>query len=517
MTEIAYEKQKLKDTLSITQELIATEKEDLEELIKKFIGDREELWAIADRRKIHIANLETSLDKPYFARIDFTFDETKELHTIYIGKHGIMKDTDVVVTDWRAPISSLYYDAEIGNCSFDGPEGTFNGTMSLKRQFEIENGELLQYFDVDLVSNDQLLQKYLNANNDNRLKSIVSTIQKEQNDVIRRKLFENLIIQGVAGSGKTTVALHRIAYLVYNYMKTISQNSYLVIGPNPVFIKYIKSVLPDLDVTSVTQCTYEDFTKNYIDEEIIINSSDKKVAKSIAHKNTNDIDKFKCSIKYKEMLRKFLEIYILNITKEDLKIGDFVILSSEQIRKEFNITDNVSNIMDRIEVTIKRLLRVIEDNISEILSRYNDYTYEIFKNAPASEKDKLRKKFAKESEELNKGCRSTLRKYFSKANISVTKLYKLFISTVDNYDIFNYEYLGDLKKETLANIKNNCYDFEDLAALIFIKSFVSPNKEYSQIKHAVIDEAQDLGEFNFFALRKALPTYCTNTGKSSGS
>ena len=140
-----------------------------------------------------------------------------------------MKDTDIIVTDWRAPISSLYYDAEVGKCGFEAPNGRVNGEMLLKRQYEIENGELQEYFDVDLVSNDGLLQKYLNDNNDARLKSIVSTIQKEQNDVIRKNLSDNIIIQGVAGLGKTTFALHRIAYLVYNYINSIKQNQYLVI------------------------------------------------------------------------------------------------------------------------------------------------------------------------------------------------------------------------------------------------------------------------------------------------
>ena len=119
------------------------------------------------------------------------------------------------------------------------------------------------------------------------MKSIVSTIQKEQNDVIRRNLSDNIIIQGVAGSGKTTVALHRIAYLVYNYINTIKQNQYLVIGPNSVFLKYIKSVLPELDVNGVEQCIYEDFVKNYIDEDINVNSSDKKVIENISDKRND--------------------------------------------------------------------------------------------------------------------------------------------------------------------------------------------------------------------------------------
>lgn len=339
--EFELEKEKLFKTIEIIKDILVDKEEELKNLFNNFIGDREELWKIADMKKIHIRNLKTSVNKPYFARIDFTSDEDGKVSTVYIGKNGVIKNTDIIVTDWRAPISSLYYDAEIGRCSFEAPNGTISGNMSLKRQFEIELGELQEYFDVDLVSNDELLQKYLNSNNDARLKSIVSTIQKEQNDVIRKKIFDNIIIQGVAGSGKTTVALHRIAYLVYNYMKTIKQNQYLVIGPNPVFLKYIKSVLPDLDVSSVEQCTFEQFAQMYIDENISVNSSDKKVIDNIEGKNNSDVDKFKCSIKYKKMIDKFLKIYFYSITSKSLMLGNFEVIPQNIMREIFEGTEEV--------------------------------------------------------------------------------------------------------------------------------------------------------------------------------
>ena len=507
--ELEIEKEKLKKTLEIIKEVLKNEQIDLKKLFDDFIGDREELWSIADRKKMHISNLETSLDKPYFARIDFTSEEDGKTSTIYIGKNGVMKNTDIIVTDWRAPISSLYYDAEIGECSFEAPGGKIKGNMSLKRQYEIENGKLQGYFDVDLVSNDRLLQKYLNSNNDARLKSIVSTIQKEQNDVIRKRLVDNLIIQGVAGSGKTTVALHRIAYLVYNYINSIKQNQYLVIGPNPVFLKYIKSVLPELDVDGVEQCTYEEYAKKYIEEDIHINHSDKKVIASISGKNNTDIDKFKCSMKYKEMLEKFLELYFYSITSKPLILGNFEVLSKDVITEIFQKTSNgySDNLSSRVEITIDRLCKYIEENQENILSRYSEYSFELFKTAETEEeRNKMRNMFSKERKEITKNCRSTLRKYFNKSKINITKLYKLFINDISEFNIYNYNDLNQLKKETMKNIKNNSYDFEDLAALIYIKSLISPNKDYKKIKHAVVDEAQDLGEFNFFTLKNTLPS-----------
>lgn len=509
MNEIEFqkEKNKLDRTLEIIQEILIDEKEDLKKLSDNFIGSRDELWKIADRKKLHISNLEVSKNKPYFARIDFTSDDDGKMSTVYIGKNGVSKSSDIIVTDWRAPISSLYYDAEIGKCSFKAPSGEIKGNMSLKRQYEIDNGKLQEYFDVDLVSQDSLLQKYLNSNNDARLKSIVSTIQKEQNDVIREELYDNIIVQGVAGSGKTTVALHRIAYLVYNYIKKIKQNQYLVIGPNPVFLKYIKSVLPELDVDGVAQCTYEGFVKKYIGEDIKINLSDKKVAESILGVKNSDVDKFKCSMKYQKMLEQFMQLYIYSITSKPLMLGNFEVLSRKTITQIFQSTENdfSNSLNNRIENTIDKLYRYIGNEQDKILLRYSDYSYELFKTATTeTEKNEMRKMFAKDRAEISKKCRSAIRKYFNKSKISTTKVYKLFISSIFDYDIYHYDKLNELKKETMKNIKNNVYDFEDLAALLYIKFLTSPNREYDRIKHVVIDEAQDLGEFNFFTLKKTL-------------
>lgn len=508
MNDLINEKLHLKDTIKTIDDVIILEKTDLDDLYKNFHGDIEELWRIADSKKIHIKNLESSHDNPYFARIDFTYDKDNKKIIVYIGKNGVTKDNNIIVTDWRAPISSLYYDAEIGKCQYEAPMGLITGEMSLKRQFEIEKGELINYFDVDLVSNDALLQKYLNSNNDSRLKSIVSTIQQEQNNVIRRNLHQNLIIQGVAGSGKTTVALHRIAYLVYNYIKTIKQSQYLVIGPNPVFLKYIKSVLPELDVSGVAQYTFEDLAKDYIGENIIITSSSKKVTNSINGKRTNDIDKFKCSMNYKYLIDEFMKSFFKSLVSSDLMLGNFKIIDQNIIEQTFIETENgySKDLKNRIEITIERLCKIIECNKATIIYNYSNYSYEEFKKAKTKEEmDKYRKLFAKDRNEIEKNCKATLRKYFSKSKIETTKLYRIFLQSINELDISNFEDIKLLKKEALQNIKKKEYDFEDLAALMYIKSMITTNKLYESIKHVVIDEAQDLGEFNFTVIKKCLP------------
>ena len=507
--ELSIEKEKLKNTISIIDNLLEEEKEDLNDLIDNYEGQIEQLWRMTDEKKVHIKNLVESLDKPYFARIDFKNDDDNQKQSFYIGKNGVIKDSNIIVTDWRAPISSLYYSSELGRASYEAPDGTMTGDLSLKRQYEIDSGKLIDFFDVDLVSNDDLLQKYLNTNNDARLKNIVSTIQKEQNEVIRKKFGENLIVQGVAGSGKTTVALHRIAYLVYNYIDHIKQNQHLVIGPNPVFLKYTKSVLPELDVSGVRQYTYETFAQKYIkDDSIVIDTSDKKVTKSILNKNNVDVDKFKCSMKYKKMLEEFMKLYFYKVTSMPLMIGDFEVLSQNEIADIFNSTSGVfyNNLNSRIENTVDRVCDYIDNNKSEISSRYASYSYELFEKANTEqEKNEMRKKFSKERKELDKNCRTTTRKYFNKSKIESKSIYKLFINTIDDFDMYNYKNLNTLKKNTLNSIKTNTFDFEDLAALIYITSLISPQKEFEQIRHVTIDEAQDFGEFNFYALKKALP------------
>lgn len=507
MTEFIHEQQKLEQTIKIISELLGIEQKELERVYNDYSREIDERLRVANFRKNHIKVLEKASSNPYFARIDFKAITDSDFKEIYIGRNGISKDGKVLITDWRAPISSLYYDSSTGKTSYKSPTGDVLGEVALKRQYDIENGKLIEYFDVDLVSSDNLLQKYLNANNDSRLKSIVATIQSEQNDIIRRPIDENVIIQGVAGSGKTTVALHKIAYLVYNYINSVKQSQYLVIGPNPVFIKYIKTVLPDLDVSGVSQLTFEQFAKDYIGEEIEINPSNKKISASIAGKS-NDIDKFKSSMLYKNMLENFFELYLKGIVSKPLKLNDFVVLTEEEMAPIFAraLEEQHATLQGRVDATIERLIDYVKNNVDSILTRYNEYENNLFKNASLEERESLRKKFIKERIEIQKNCSATIRKYFAKAVLSPIKLYRLFISMLDDFNIYGYKKINELKKTTMVNIKGNKYDFEDLAALLYLKLRTEPNRQYSNIKHTVIDEAQDLGIFNFYVLKKCLPT-----------
>ncbi len=452
--------------------------------------------------------LENGVEKPYFARIDYK-DEEGNIQTHYIGKYTMMDDDlNMLVTDWRAPVSNLYYDSDLGETSYNSPKGQVDVELLLKRQFDIENGKLKDYYDVDLVSNDVLLQKYLNENNDARLTNIVATIQSEQNAAIRQPINKNIIVQGVAGSGKTTIALHRIAYLAYQYRIKVKNSQYLVIGPNDVFLKYVKGVLPDLDVDKIEETTYETFVKNMIGEpKLNIKNSIKKQIQIISGKANSGISKFKSSLKFKDMIDKYVDDYIMNIANDDLVINGFKILDKSKIRVLLETAiDDTNNFDKAIDRFVLISSAYIENHMQEISFSFNEQTKKAFEQSKLTNTvEKCRDEIKIARDELRKNCQSSLRKYINKYKTEPIKLYKKFINNIDSYNIYNYEDMKQLKKETLDNYKNNEFDFEDLTPLLFIKYKLGLDGYENDYRHVVIDEAQDLGEFNFYTIKACLP------------
>lgn len=306
------EKEKLKKIISSYEEILEDTKLEYQNVYSLYKDDLE----LLETKKIYLHNRVSSLtkniEKPYFARIDFFNEEENYTDICYIGKVGVSDyDNNIVTVDWRSPIASLYYDSNIGSASFTFLDNKINGELLLKRQYDIENRTLLNVRDVDTVSNDELLKPYLGVSKDARLKNIVSTIQEEQNEIIRSSINDNLIIQGVAGSGKTTVALHRIAYLVYNYRDKFNSNEFMVIGPNKFFINYISSVLPDLDVNDVPEKDIQDFTEEYLGQKIKLTKSNK----------TANFSKYIGSMEFKEKIDEYFKTLMKEIKIQKLKLN----------------------------------------------------------------------------------------------------------------------------------------------------------------------------------------------------
>ena len=337
MTEINEEKHLL-DVQNEYDEIIEDTNLKIKNLPNLYQNNYDKMLEEKERLISKINVLNKGKLKPYFARIDFENSENIK-DVCYIGKVGVMNyDNKIITVDWRAPIASLYYDSNIGNASYISPEGKVDGKLLAKRQYEIEDGKLLSYNDVDTVSNDELLKPYLGVSADNRLKNIVSTIQSEQNQIIRKPLKHNLIIQGVAGSGKTTVALHRIAYLVYNNRDIYKSNQYMVIGPNKFFVNYISSILPDLDVNGVSQYDLPDFAEDYLKEKLNVQNS-----LDIEDDKVKDIyPYYVTSMEFKDNIDKYFNEYRKNlIPNEDLYFKNFKILDYQTIKDTYlSVNDN---------------------------------------------------------------------------------------------------------------------------------------------------------------------------------
>ncbi len=495
MEELEYENKKLN---KIEEKLDIIKKEEEQVLLtlpKKYSHNPILLSNLMSITATKITNIAKIKERPYFARIDFKDDKKQNKEKIYIGKIGVLDlDGNIVITDWRAPISTLYYDSNLGRVEYIAPEGIVKGDMSLKRQIIISNKRVTDIFDVDSVSDDELLKPYLGANADNRLKNIVASIQGEQNYIIRKGIEKNIVVQGVAGSGKTTVALHRIAYLMYNNSDKYKADQFMVIGPNKFFINYISNVLPDLDAGNAVQLTIEELAKKFIDEDILFEDVTKNLSDIIDDGIEKEYLKFKNSMEYYRLLDNYLNnIEDGFIWAKGLVINNIQILSKEDIENVYK-TVNGNSVSQKLEMTSKVIANRLKNN--------ND-VYEYIKNSMdtlcQNEKDvdKKRNLIKKEFDMLkdltSTGFEKQLKKLLNIDKVKVLKIYSDFIESLNNMD--------ELKKDTLQLLKKKICQNEDIAALLYIKYYLFGNEKFKKYRQVVVDEAQDFGKFTFYMLK----------------
>ena len=232
----------------------------------ELLSERERTHKQIDKQLNTLARLKYS---PYFGRIDFWENGEKSADQVYLGIASLMdeQDENFLIYDWRAPISSLYYDYPPGPAEYETLEGTIKGEMKLKRQFIIRASEIKGMFDTGVTIGDEMLQEVLGNNASTQMKSIVATIQREQNQIIRDERSNLLIVQGVAGSGKTSAALQRVAYLLYRYRGTLKSENIMLFSPNPLFNSYVATVLPELGEENMQQVTFQEYLNHRLGKE----------------------------------------------------------------------------------------------------------------------------------------------------------------------------------------------------------------------------------------------------------
>lgn len=510
---------KVSDTIEIVKNNIK-EYEILYSNLLKGNADEQVIQNMSKEYSNKLKNLNKATSVPYFARIDFKENKQNNIQKIYIGKTGIFNNNyEVVVTDWRAPISSIYYDGQLGKAEYECPEGIIEGNLSKKRVYTIENSILKDYQDIDITTNDAFLQECLTDNSESRLKNIISTIQSEQNKIIRAKMSNPLIVQGVAGSGKTTVALHRIAYLVYTYEKEFNPDEFLIVAPNKFFLDYISNVLPDLGVDYVRQQTFEEFMIENIEGNFEIKPINEELSNIVNQKGRIDLIKksanFKSSLKYKELIDDFINEFLKNsLPKKDFKVSDIVVFNNDEVIDMFmNYLKNNS-----INESKKMLTAILQKRISNIANALIDQLSEQRKKKLDNidkdlSEDKIKerrldifKETEYEMQQLFKGGKKLVLDYLK--NFKIEKVLSIYKKIINDQILFDkyveselYEYILGKYKD---NIKNKKVEYEDLAALLYIQNKFWGNINNIKLEHIVIDEAQDLGEFQFYIFKEIL-------------
>ena len=312
-------------------------------------------------------------NNPYFGRV--VFNNGKEMDDVYIGiTHVIDDDNNYYVHDWRSPICNLFYDYEVGRASYLAPMGKIDGEITLKRQYTIQDGKLLHIFDNNINIDDELLQEVLASESDDKMKNIVNTIQAEQNTVIRNTDDKNLIVQGIAGSGKTSVALHRIAFLLYK-IENLNSNNVLIFSPNKVFSEYISNVLPELGEDNTMQTTINDFLDMEIKEFNHVETFTDFIERSYTNKDDFEFIKYKQSDMVYEDIDKYIDNICQSIRfKEDLFTRDYSYTISE-LNYMLNVRYEKFSLGERIKFMAEK---ISENNFNGSVSRSKKIARELY-------------------------------------------------------------------------------------------------------------------------------------------
>ena len=402
---------------------------------------------------LYLQKLYRSQNKPYFASIIFN-DEL-----IYMGITHVEDNLNYLVHDWRSPICNLYYDYEVGEAKYLAPDGFIEGNLSRKRQYIIEDGKLLNIFDNSINISDELLQQVLATESSDKMKNIVNTIQKEQNAIIRNTDDKNLIVQGIAGSGKTSVALHRIAFLLYRIANLNSKNI-LIFSPNNIFTEYISNVLPELGEDNTYSITFTSFLKDKIKEYKVIEDFTSFIER---YYKGNVIDKDVIKYKQSDEIIEGINNYLNDLIK--------------------NITFTGNLIFDRYVFYTKEEL----DNM--LKNRYSRFP--IF--------ERIKQMSIKISEMSYEG-RTTKSKSIEK------ELYKIINIPRDYKKIYRNFYLSRYSKYHSYIDKGKSINYEDACLFLYIKSILEGFDTNHYIKQVVIDEAQDYTKLQYLIIKNTFKT-----------
>lgn len=479
--------QKRKDVadyiLEYRKKFIEEYRDDEDKVMEYFDHERyvkEEMYRTIDRKLAEFTKLKES---PYFGKVNF--EDNGYAEQIYVGRYGLTPEGsfDAAVVDWRAPVASLFYKGTLGETSYKSPDGEVPVDILARRQIMIKKGKLEGFFESDVDVKDDILQMILSSNAGEKLKDIVMTIQKEQDEIIREERMKVVVVNGVAGSGKTTIALHRVAYLLYNFREQLG-DKVLILGPNDIFIDYIRDVLPTLGESNVNQQTFAHFAMNEIglNESVVDFTAYLEEVLKGNEEVINEI-KYKAGEEFIAVLDKKCEELENNYFEfEPVKFFDEEVVSLDEINELFEKHYKYMPLFRRSQ-KIKRV----------IISKLKDKRDELVRNLNAEVKDKLaslsEEQLAIEQNNIEFQRRLRVREIVGELMVQKDNL----AHWIDNKNIV------DIYKE-FTNTEQLSY--LDLPAILYMMIKLDGKKTKHDIKHIVIDEAQDYSMLQFIVLKE---------------
>lgn len=492
----------------------------------ELLSERERSQTQIDKQMKTLTRLENA---PYFGRIDFTEDGEKKSESIYIGITSFMdqNDEEFLIYDWRAPISSMYYDYGPGPAQYETSYEKVTGVMDLKRQFVIRDGEITAMFDTGVTIGDEMLQEVLGNHADTQMKSIVATIQKEQNQIIRNDHSKLLIVKGVAGSGKTSAAMQRIAYLLYRYRNIIQSENILLFSPNPMFNSYVATVLPELGEENMQQATFQEYLKTRIGRKYELEDLFDQMEYLLASQHEEDYDvrlasiRYKSSLSYKELIDEYAkELSTEGMMFKDIVFRDEVLFSKEQISEYFYSMDEKMSIPNRIQLVkdwlIKALKRIakqeeksewVEEEIQFLDKDEFLEAYQLLQKKKAFEQDTFND-FEREKKVLSRMyVNKRFKKVFSRVKrLAFIDLEKIYLNMFQKQ---GHSSLPDAWENicqlTIHAVSQRKFYYEDAAPFLYLQDLIEGRRTNTSIRHVFIDEAQDYTPFQFAFIQRLFP------------
>lgn len=496
------------------------------------------------------------LPSPYFGRIDFQEDGQDFSEQIYIGVSSFVDEGGLsfLIYDWRTPIASLYYDYSPGQASYVTPGGRIEGTMKLKRQFQIQNGQIRNMFDASETIGDELLQQVLGKGADSQMKSIVATIQKEQNAIIRNEKSRMLIVQGAAGSGKTSAALQRVAYLLYKHRQTIKADQIVLFSPNSMFSSYISTVLPELGEENIQQTTFQEYLDYWLGSSLRPEDPFDQIEYVLTAQGAPGYEARLQGIEYKasEAFLIALQNYGMWLGREGMRwsgirFRDRDLITAERMRAEFYGYDRSLPLHNRVVLLQEWLLKELASLermereapwVEEELNYLDSEQYaeifgmlhkerEVFDLSEqfAAVHEKMTNKrredegdfdFARKEEELLR--RRIVKESFKPLRKSVKKF--SFVDIKGIYGQLFEDGAGyrektngavipllwpEISRQTREALLRNELFYEDATPYLYVKELIEGVRTNTEIRYVFVDEGQDYSPFQYEYLKKLFP------------